>query len=60
MKLSDLALSENTGVTAFLTSLVFMRLVTLQTPYYTKTHVVLGVPPWRRLKTSDIYNKLSF
>jgi hypothetical protein len=57
MKLIQLALEEMTGLGAVLTSLAFVRLVKMVSPQNRAVYMVLGVPPWRQLTTSDVYNK---
>jgi hypothetical protein len=60
MKLSELALEEINGVVAFIASLLFLRLVRMVSPQNRAVYVVLGVPPWRRLMTKDMYQKVAF
>lgn len=60
MKTKELAMKELRGFLPGLLALISIRLLKLNNSYYPATYVVMGVPPWRKLRSKDMWDKYSF
>lgn len=57
LKVLDLALQEQKGITYFIASLLFVRFLKTISPQSQALFAVIGVPPWRQLRVRDCYTK---
>ena len=57
--LGEYGIEEAAGVTAFLLSLLFIRLLRATNEFGKLTFIVFGIPPWRDLRVSDLHDKRS-
>lgn len=60
MKTKTLAMIEVKGFLPQILAFFSIRLLKLNNAYYPAVYVLLGVPPWRKLQTKDMWNKYSF
>lgn len=57
MKAQELAIVEMRGITAFLASFLFIRLVKIEKGPKKGIYMIRPVPPWRALRVNDIFDK---
>ena len=57
LELGEYGIEEAAGITAFLLSLLFIKVVRVINKLNNYTILIFGIPPWRNLISDDLYSK---